>query len=48
MIPKDTRNYIMNGAANGERNQSLFEAACQMRDAGKDQRTHVSRTGGRP
>ena len=37
MIPKDTRNYIMNGAANGERNESLFQAACQMRDAGKDQ-----------
>jgi RecA-family ATPase len=27
----------MNGAANGERNESLFQAACQMRDAGKDQ-----------
>ncbi|SVC36883.1 uncharacterized protein METZ01_LOCUS289737, partial [marine metagenome] len=29
MIPKNTRNYIMNGAANGERNESLFQAACQ-------------------
>ena len=37
MIPKNTRNYIMNGAANGERNQSLFDAACQMRDAGNSQ-----------
>ena len=27
----------MNGAATGERNESLFQAACQMRDAGKDQ-----------
>ena len=27
----------MNGAANGERNESLFQAACQMRDAGKNQ-----------
>ena len=27
----------MNGAANGERNQSLFDAACQMRDAGNSQ-----------
>jgi len=27
----------MNGAASGERNQSLFDAACQMRDAGHSQ-----------
>lgn len=37
MIPSNTRNYLMNGATEGSRNQSLFDAACQMRDAGKSQ-----------
>ena len=37
MIPSSTKNYLLNGAANGSRNVSLFDAACQMRDSGHDQ-----------
>ena len=36
MIPSSTKNYLLNGAANGSRNVSLFDAACQMRDSGHD------------
>ena len=34
MIPSSTKSYLLNGAANGSRNVSLFDAACQMRDSG--------------
>jgi RecA-family ATPase len=37
MIPNTTKTYLQNGATNGSRNQSLFDAACQMRDAGHSQ-----------
>lgn len=33
-LPQRTRHYLENGAAEGERNHQLFEAACQLRDAG--------------
>jgi RecA-family ATPase len=33
-LPQRTRHYLENGAAEGERNHELFEAACQLRDAG--------------
>ena len=36
MIPSSTKNYLLNGAANGSQNVSLFDAACQMRDSGHD------------
>ena len=36
MIPSSTKSYLLNGAANGSRNVSLFDAACQMRDSGHD------------
>jgi len=34
MLPKRTETYLTFGAANGNRNQELFAAACQIRDAG--------------
>jgi len=37
MIPSSTKTYLLNCAANGSRNISLFDAACQMRDAGHAQ-----------
>lgn len=37
MIPNTTKTYLLNGAAEGSRNRSLFDAACQMRDAGHSQ-----------
>ncbi|MBX7210177.1 MAG: helicase RepA family protein [Verrucomicrobiaceae bacterium] len=33
-LPQRTRHYLENGASEGERNHQLFEAACQLRDAG--------------
>ena len=33
-LPKRTENFISNGAKEGERNQELFLAAQQLRDAG--------------
>jgi len=33
-IPKRTRDYLAHGAPQGERNNELFEAACQLRDGG--------------
>jgi len=37
MIPNTTKTYLLNGATEGSRNRSLFDAACQMRDAGHSQ-----------
>jgi hypothetical protein len=36
-LPQVTLNYLSQGAANGNRNHALFEAACQFRDAGYSQ-----------
>ncbi len=33
LLPQRTRNYLENGAAEGQRNAELFDAACQLRDA---------------
>ena len=34
-LPKRTADYLQNGAPEGRRNAELFDAACQMRDAGQ-------------
>lgn len=34
-------NYLANGASDGDRNKSLFKAACQMRDEGADLSTAI-------
>ncbi len=34
VLPPRTRHYLENGAPEGRRNAELFEAACQLRDAG--------------
>ena len=34
VLPKRTRDYLAHGAPPGQRNNELFEAACQLRDAG--------------
>ncbi len=36
-LPKRTENYLVSGATEGSRNTELFEAACQLRDAGHAQ-----------
>jgi hypothetical protein len=36
-LPKSLREYLAGGAVAGERNNALFKAACQFRDAGYDQ-----------
>jgi len=36
-LPPRTETYLVSGAANGTRNNELFAAACQMRDAGYSQ-----------
>jgi hypothetical protein len=37
ILPQRTRDYLNHGASEGYRNIELFEAACQMRDAGMTQ-----------
>jgi hypothetical protein len=36
-LPERTQNYLSSGAFKGDRNQELFAAACQLRDAGYSQ-----------
>ena len=36
-LPQITLDYLTSGAANGNRNRALFDAACQFRDAGYSQ-----------
>lgn len=36
-LPQITLDYLASGAANGNRNRALFDAACQFRDAGYSQ-----------
>jgi hypothetical protein len=36
-LPKRTEDYLVSGAAEGNRNTELFQAACQLRDAGYSQ-----------
>ncbi|MBI2926403.1 MAG: hypothetical protein HYY24_11970 [Verrucomicrobia bacterium] len=36
-LGRPTRDYLTNGASKGERNARLFDAACQLRDAGLSQ-----------
>jgi hypothetical protein len=36
-LPKRTEDYLISGAAEGSRNSELFQAACQLRDAGYSQ-----------
>lgn len=36
-LPQRTRHYLENGAPEGRRNAELFEAACQLRDAGQSE-----------
>lgn len=37
ILPQHTRDYLAHGAAEGQRNSELFQAACQMRDASMTQ-----------
>ena len=37
VLPQRTRHYLENGAPEGRRNAELFDAACQLRDAGLPQ-----------
>ncbi len=36
-LPKRTEDYLVSGATEGNRNTELFQAACQLRDAGHSQ-----------
>lgn len=36
-LPQGTLDYLSRGASNGNRNRALFDAACQLRDAGYSQ-----------
>ncbi len=37
LLPVRTEHYLTSGATNGQRNEELFAAACQLRDAGHSQ-----------
>ena len=41
-IPNSAKNYLLNGASSGERNDTMFHAACQLRDSGHSQQEVVN------
>ena len=48
LLPQRTLDYLARGAAEGQRNAELFDAACQFRDAGiaaEEAETQLDRTG---